>query len=315
MTPATAIIIFVIGIAIVVYSAEKLVKGIVGLSLRFVGLSAFLITTIFLGFDPENLFVGATGTIENLSGIALGSIIGATMVAITLALGITVLFVELKFKKISKSILAVSFLSGVLLLLLSIDGTISRPDGIVLLGAFGLSIYYLSTLSKKGIDIKPAGEIKESLKERQNLNKQYSIYIFTASLIGIIVGSEFLIRGAKPIINYLGLTDTIFGMTLLALLISIEELARELPAALKGRSDITFGNIVGSILHFFLLNAGLIALVNPIKVDRQTLYYYFPIVLITILLISLFILRKKIPRWAGAVFIAIYVIFFIGSYI
>jgi len=314
MTPLIALLLFIAGLVLVIYSAEKLVKGVVGVSIGF-GVSAFIISVIFIGFDPENLFVGATGTFEGFSGIALGSILGAAMVAIALAFGITALFVELKFKKVSKGILATSFAAVILLFVLSLDGVISRFDGIVLLLGFVLSIYYLIRASKKGADIKPAGEVKETLEKVEKLSKGKSISIFIASLIGIIIGSNFLIKGAEPIIQFLGVTDTIFGMTILAFLVSIEELARELPAALKGRSDITFGNIVGSILAFFLFNAGVIALVNPIIVGTQTLTFHFPIVLLTIFVISLFMLKKRIPRWAGAIFIALYLVFVIGSYV
>lgn len=314
MSPLVALLLFLIGLVTVIYSAEKLVKGVVGVSIGF-GISAFLVSVIFIGFDPENLFVGATGSFEGLSGIALGSILGAAMVAIALAFGITALFVEMKFKKVSKGILINSFAAVVLLLLLSLDGIISRFDGLILVTGFVLSIYYLFKEGKKGIDIKPAGEVKETLEEAEKISNRKSVFIFITSLIGIIIGSELLVKGAEPIIQFLGLTDTAFGMTILAFLVSIEELARELPPALKGRSDITFGNVIGSILHFFLFNAGLIALVNPIMVGTRTLTFYFPIVLLTILVISLFMLKKRIPRWAGAIFIVIYLVFIIGSYI
>ena len=314
MALITALLLFIVGLVVVIYSSEKLVKGAVGVSIGF-GISAFLVSVIFIGFDPENLFVGATGSFEGFSGIALGSILGAAMVAIALAFGITALFVELRFKKVSNGILLVSFAAPILLLLLSVDGTVSRIDGVLLLAGFAVSIYCLIRSSKKGADIKPAGELAESLEKKKKIGKWKSILLFVASLVGIIVGSELLIKGAESLILLLGLTETVFGMTILAFLVSIEELARELPAALKGRSDISFGNVVGSILAFFLFNAGVIALVRPIKVGALTLQFYFPVVLVTIGVISLFMMRKRIPRWAGAVFVALYLVFVIGGYV
>ena len=67
---------FVVGLALVIYFAEKLVKGAVGTAIGF-GISAFLVSVIFIGFDPENLAVGTVGSAEEVAGIALGSIIGA----------------------------------------------------------------------------------------------------------------------------------------------------------------------------------------------------------------------------------------------
>ena len=123
------------------------------------------------------------------------------------------------------------------------------------------------------------------------------------------MGSEILVKSSENIIARIGLSDTVFGMTILAFLISIEELARELPAAMKGRPEISFGNVVGSILAFFLFNAGIIALVKPVTVDEQTLRYYFPICLLTVVVVSLFMITKKVSRWAGAILVLLYVAF------
>lgn len=305
--------LFIIGLVIMIYSAEKLVKGIVGASLGF-GISAFLITAIFVGFDPENLATGAAGALEGMHGIAIGSILGSIMIPIALAFGITALLARLRFKKVSKPILLVPIGVTALLYILSIDGILSRFDGILLIAAFIVTIFYLLSASKKGIDVQPEGELKESLEEAEKLSKWKSMIILVLSLIGIVIGSQLLVKGAEPIIQLLGISDTVFGMTILAFLISIEELAKQLPAAMKGRADISYGNITGSIIHFLLLNAGLIALINPIQISSIVLTFYFPVVLITILFTSLVMLKKEIPKWAGIILILLYILFVIGGY-
>jgi cation:H+ antiporter len=312
--PIIPLLMFIIGLIMVIYSAEKLVKGVVGVSLGF-GISAFLVSTIFVGFDPENLAAGAAGTFESVHGIALGSILGASMVAIALAFGITALLAKIKFKKVSKQVLLTPIIATIFLYALSIDSVLSRFDGVLLIVAFIVAIIYMIKANKKGIDIKPEGELEESLEEAEKLSKWKSITIFVLSLAGIIIGSELLVNGAKPIIQFLGISDTVFGMTILAFLISIEELARELPAARKGRADISYGNVVGSIFHFFLLNAGIIALVNPIQISSIVLTFYFPVVLITVVFISLVMIRKEVPKWAGIILVLLYILFVIRGYI
>lgn len=309
-----SIVLFVIGIGLIIYFAEKLVKGAVGTSLGF-GISTFLVSVIFIGFDPENLSLGAVASFEGVAGIALGSIIGAAMVAIALAFGLTALFAPMEFEQAPKQILAVPILAVLLLGVLALDGQLSRADGAVLLMGFVLSVLYLLRLSKRGIDIRPTGELAESLEEVGEISKWKSLALFILSLAAIIVGSEMLVAGSETIIASLGLSDTVFGMTILALLISIEELARELPAALKGRPEISYGNVAGSILAFFLFNAGVISLAQPVPVNDEALKFYLPLCLITIIVVSLFMMRKKIPRWAGAILIALYSIFFVGGYI
>jgi len=314
MNTILSMVLFVIGLGLVIYFAEKLVKGAVGTSLGF-GISTFLVSVIFIGFDPENLALGAVASFEGVAGIAMGSVIGAAMVAIALAFGITALLAPMEFEQAPKQILAVPILAVLLLGILSFDGQLSRVDGAVLLLGFALSILFLLRLSKRGLDIKPTGEVAETLEDSEELSKWKSFGLLLLSLAGIIAGSEMLVTGSESIIAALGLSETVFGMTILALLVSIEELARELPAALKGRPEISYGNVSGSILAFFLFNAGTIALVQPVAVSDQVLEFYLPVCLMTTIVMSFFMLRKKVPRWAGAVLIALYLVFFAGGYV
>lgn len=309
-----AIVMFLVGIGLVIYFAEKLVEGAVGTSLGF-GLSTFLISVIFLGFDPENLAVGAVGSFEGVAGFALGSIIGAAMVAIAFAFGLTALFAPMRFEKVSRPILVVPILAVVLMGGLVLDGTLSRLDGGILLGGFVVAIGFLAWMSQRGLDIEPGGEVAETLQKGEGVSRWKSLGLLVLSLIAIIAGSELLVRGGETIIARIGLSDTVFGMTFLAFLVSIEELARELPAALRGRPEISFGNVVGSVLAFFLFNAGIIALVRPVMVGELVIQFYLPMALATTVLVSIAMLNKKISRWTGGLLVLIYIAFAVGGYL
>ncbi len=300
-----AIPLFVVGLGLVIYFAEKLFEGVVGTSMGF-GLSAFLVSVVFIGFDPENLAVGAAGSFEGVAGIALGSVAGALMVAIALAFGITALLFPLEFKQAPMRVLVVPVLAVVLILAVCFDGLLSRTDGLILLGAFALAVGYLAVLSRKGLDIEPGGEVAETLEKEEPPGRWRSAGLLALSLVAITGGSELLVRSSRPIISALGLSDTVFGMTVLALLVSVEELARELPAAARGHSEITFGNVVGSVLAFVLFNAGIIALVRPVPVADEIRSFYLPACLITVVIVCAFMLGRRVPRWGGAVLVLLY---------
>jgi cation:H+ antiporter len=306
-------LLFVAGLALVIYFAEKLVKGAVGTSAGF-GVSVFVISVIFIGFDPENLAVGAVASYEAASGIALGSIIGAAMVAVAFAFGLTALIAPMTFERVPFSILAVPVLAILLFAALAWDGVLSRLDGGILLLAFVLAIGSLLLLSRKGIDIKPTGEVAETLEKPQQLGKWKALGLLFLSLIAIIAGSEMLVEGSKAVINRLGLSETFFGMTVLAFLVSVEEIARELPAALKGRPEISYGNVAGSILAFFCFNAGIVALVRPVEVDLHVLRFYLPVCGVAVLATTLFMLTRNVTRWAGAVLVLLYLVFAMGGF-
>lgn len=304
---------FIGGLILIVYFSERLVEGTVGLSLSF-GISAFLISVIFIGFDPENLSLGSVSSYEQAAGLALGTIFGALMVAIALAFGITALITPLKFEKAPAEVIVVPGLSVLLTAVLSYDGLLSRLDGALLLTGYVIAIFYLIYLSRKGLTITAEGEVAEVLEEEEEPSKWKAAGLFVVSLAAIILGSEMLVAGSRDLITTIGISETVFGMTILALLVSIEELARELPAALKGREDITYGNVSGSVMAFLLFNAGIIALIRPIPIADTLLYFHIPVCVLTIFFISMCMIQKRVPRWAGFLLVLIYAIFFAGSY-
>jgi cation:H+ antiporter len=310
----TPLVLFGVGLGLIIVFAEQLVKGVVGTSIGF-GLSTFLLSVIFIGFDPDNLTVGTVASAEGMNGIALGSILGGAMVAVAFAFGIAALVAPMTFAQVPPQMLAVQMLAVVLLAVLSLDGQLSRIDGVILLAAFGLAILYLVRLGRRGLDIQASGEVGHRLQKGNIPGKWPSLGLFILSLVAIVVGSELLVSGAQTLLTRFGISDLPFGMTILAFLVSIEELERELPAARQGRPDISFGNVIGSILAFFLCNAGIIALVRPLPVDRAVLTFYLPLAFITIALVSGVMLTKRVPRWAGGVLIICYAVFVVGAWL
>jgi cation:H+ antiporter len=305
-----SLLLIITGTALVLLFAGRLVQSTVGIARSF-GVSAFLVSVILLGFDPENLGVGAVGAYEGAHGIALGTIVGSAMVAIALAFGITALIAPLRFEQAPRRILIVPILAALLLAGLAWDGQLSRLDGIVLLAAYAAAILFMIWLNRHGIDIRGVGLGK---RVPEDLGRAKAIGLIVLSLAMIVIGSELLVHGATRIIDRFGLSQTLVGMTLVAVAISIEELARELPAALRGHPEISFGNVAGSVLAFFLFNAGIIALIRPLQVDEATARFYLPAAVATVVLISAILLLGRVPRWAGALLLAAYAVFAAGGY-
>lgn len=309
-----SIALVVAGLVIVLFFSERLVKGTAGLA-SSLSLSAFLLSVVFLGFDPENLAVGAIGSFEDASGIALGSIIGSAMVAIALSFGVAVLAAPMRFGQVPKQILAVPVAAVLLFGALALDGRLSRLDGGILLAGYAFALVYLLWLSRRGIDIQASSEVSKELGEAKEMGTWKALGWLALALAAIIVGAELLVTGTKDLIARFGLSQTIVGMTALALAVSVEELARTVPAAIKGRPEISYGTVNGSVLAFFLFNAGVIALVSPIGIDRPTLLFYLPIAAAAVVAVSLLLLNGRVPRWAGGVLVALYVGFALGGYL
>ena len=306
MTLPWAIASFLAGLVLVVGSSERLVEATLGAS-RAMGLTPFLVSVLLIGFDPENLGVGAVASYEQTAGLALGTIIGAAMVAMALAFGVTAVTVPLQFDRVPRRVLGVPVAAVALLAVLSVDGILSRIDGLLLLIGYAGAVLLLLRWERQGLHVVPTEAVEEERDDEPSTG--VAIAWMGAALVGVVVGSEVLVRGARPIIAQLGWTDTVFGMTVLAVLVSGEELARELPAALQGRPDISFGNVVGSALAFFGFNAGIIALVRPVPVDPVTLYLYLPICAGTVVVVAGLMAQGGVSRWGGALLVLLYGLF------
>ena len=311
MSLFTGAVLFGLGLGLVLFFAERLVDSTVGVSHRL-GVSTFLISVVFIGFDPENLAVGAVASYEATAGIALGTIVGAAMVALALAFGITALIVPLDFERVPRRILVLPVGAVALVTLLALDGTLARGDGAILLVGYVGAVGLLLRWERQDVHVAPTEAVETEIEEDEEAGLIGSVGWFVASLASIVGGSELLVRGARPIVEALGWTETTFGMTLLALLVSVEEVARELPAALKGRPDISYGNVLGSALAFFGFNAGVIALVRPVPVDPVTQHFYLPVCAGTVLLIALLMWRRRVPRWGGGLLLLAYGVFVFG---
>jgi cation:H+ antiporter len=307
-----AVLLLAGGLALVLVAAEKLVEGAAGTARGF-GLSAFVVGVVFLGFDPENLGVGAVAGYQGVAGIALGSVLGAAMVAIALALGVTALIAPMALRPAPLPVVALPVAAVLLFGLLALDGRLSRLDGGVLLAAYAAAIACVFLLSRRGVTLEPR-EAKE-LVEAERLGRWQAAGLLVLALAAILAGSELIVRSSEALLERFGISDTLYGMTLLAFLVSIEELARELPAALRGRPEISLGNVVGSALAFFLMNAGAIALVRPVPVAREVLVFHLPAALATTLVIAALLRAGRFPRWAGALLVALYLGFLAGSWL
>jgi cation:H+ antiporter len=301
-----------VGLVLVLFFAERLVGAVVGTAVGF-GISAFVVSVIFVGFDPENLAVGTTAAHQGVAGFALGSVLGAAMVAVALAFGLTAIITPMEFGQVPGQVLGVPVLAVLVFGGLAADGLLSRVDGALLLLGFAAAVLWLIRLARRGLDIVPTGEVAETLEHPRVRSRWRSLGLLALSLAGIVVGSELLVSAALDVMHRLELSETTFGMTILALAVSVEELARELPAAARGHPEITFGNVVGSVLAFFLFNAGLIALVRPVAVSPSVVTHYLPVCFGTVVLISALMMRRRVGRVAGVLLLLCYAAFLAGG--
>ena len=318
------IVAVVLGLAVLVWSADKFVDGAVGVA-RFFGMSTLLIGMVIVGFGtsaPE-MVVSALSAMENAPELALGNAYGSNIANIALILGVTALISPVIVKRealkrdvpILIGVTAVAFLQAA-------DGSISCMDGVVLLllfaGVMGFNIWSELRAKKKASALEKEADDGD-VSGKASLPKSIARLLLGLTLL--VLSSRCLVWGAVSIAQALGVSDLLIGLTIVAVGTSLPELASSIAAARKGENDLAFGNIVGSNLFNTLTVVGIASTISPMqKVDPLVFSRDLPVVAVLTVLLLLFGLpvRKKrldanglrigrINRLEGTTFLAIYV--------
>ena len=318
------IVAVVLGLAVLVWSADKFVDGAVGVA-RFFGMSTLLIGMVIVGFGtsaPE-MVVSALSAMENAPELALGNAYGSNIANIALILGVTALISPVIVKRDAlKRDVPILIGVTVVAIIQAADGSISRMDGVVLLllfaGIMGFNIWSeLRAKKKASAQEMDADDGDESRKA--SLPKSVAWLLLGLTLL--VLSSRCLVWGAVSIAQALGVSDLLIGLTIVAVGTSLPELASSIAAARKGENDLAFGNIVGSNLFNTLTVVGIASTISPMHtVDPLVFSRDLPVVAVLTVLLLLFGLpvRKKrldanglrigrINRLEGTTFLAIYV--------
>ena len=315
------IIAVILGLAVLVWSADKFVDGAVGVA-KFCGMSTLLIGMVIVGFGtsaPE-MVVSAISAMQDAPELALGNAYGSNIANIALILGVTaVISPVIVVRKALKRDLPVLIAVTVLAVILALDGAIGRIDGIVLLlvfaGVMGFNIVSEIRQKHKG------GQVEDSEENSTDVSLGKSLLWLLLGLVLLVASSRALVWGAVAIARTLGVSDLLIGLTIVAVGTSLPELASSIAAARKGEDDLAFGNIIGSNLFNTLAVVGIAATIAPMdSFEASVLSRDMPVMAALTVLLLLFGLpvRKKridasghrigrINRLEGAVFLAIYV--------
>ena len=328
-----AIVAIVVGLVLLVWSADRFVDGAVGVA-QFLGMSTFLIGMIIVGFGtsaPE-IVVSILSAMNNSPQLALGNAYGSNIANIALILGVTALIIPVVVKKQAMVrdipiLMAMTALTVVLLM----DGNVSFVDGVVLLLAF-VAVTTFNILAelhekRKRKKAKLADNADEnSPAEKVSIVKSLAwLFVGLALLIG---SSRMLVWGAIYMAHALGVSDLLIGLTIVAVGTSLPELASSIAAARRGENDLAVGNVIGSNVFNTLVVVGIAAVIAPIKaMDPEVMSRDVPIMSGLTLLLFLICLpfwkskkkrssRKKDERFGfgrigGALFLSLYVAYLV----
>ena len=302
------IVWLLVSLVILYYGAEGLVFGASSLAKR-IGVSPLIIglTIVSIGTSMPELVVSAKSAMSGQSGIAIGNVLGSNMFNVGIILGLSAIIYPLAVKRqLLKFDVPIMILTSVLFLLLFLDYGIARLEALFMVVLFVLYISYLLITSKKN----PKDKNNQESDIKVSKHWLLDLIFIVAGLLALVFSSDLLVDNSIIIAQRLGMSEAMIGLTIISAGTSMPELATSVVAAIKKRSDIAIGNIVGSNIFNILLILGVTGLIQPISTPEIN-YMDTLFVVILGLVLWLFIkFSSHVRRWQGVIFILIYVFYF-----
>lgn len=270
------IIWLTVGLALIVWGANAFVDGASWVARRL-GMSDLLVglTVVAIGTSAPELVISVISAAEGASGIAVGNVVGSNIVNILVIIGLTALIRPIKVSGgVMVSQMPLMVLSALILLMFGnsavLDGittnSIPRTGGILLLLLCLMFVIYTIKSARHQPEATVAAPADKGRDDTTLSSTPWwkAMLLLAAGLAGLLWGGDKFVDGACGLARALGMSETMIGLTIVAIGTSLPEMAASVAAAVKGRGDMAVGNIIGSNIFNVTLVLGASATVHPL---------------------------------------------------
>ena len=308
-------IAMIAGFVLLIKGADFLVEGASSVARRLrVSDLVVGLTVVAFGTSTPELFVNIFASIQGSTEIAIGNVVGSNIANILLILGVSAIIYPLSvtrgtvWKEIPFSLLAAVVL-GIVANDRMIDhasaSAITRIDGLMLLCFFGIFLYYSASIAKE-----TENATSRALTEKTGIVK--SGLMITTGLAGLTLGGKWIVDGAVKLASAFGMSQSLIGLTIVAVGTSLPEFATSAVAAYKKNTDIAVGNVVGSNIFNIFFVLGMSSVIRPLPF-QASLNRDVGMTVFSSMLLFLFMFtgkKRSLDRWEGMFFLVFY-----GAYI
>ncbi len=307
---ALDVIYIALGLAGLYFGGDWLVGGASRLA-RVLGVPVVIIglTIVAFGTSVPELVTNLVAAVRGTNDIAVGNIIGSNIANIGLILGMSAAIASraLSTRDIQRDwaiMLGVAVLGYVLLV---IDGDLSRVDSMILVA--GIVLYIARAIREGRTHHVDTAEYLESAAHPEQHNVLRQLGWIGAGVVLLVIGAQLTVDGAVNIARFLGVSELVIGVTLVAVGTSLPELATSVVAATKGQQEIALGNVVGSNIFNILFILGVTGVLHPYDINGQALSFDAPFMLVITVLMGVVIRDGRVGRLEGVVLVAAYIIY------
>ena len=292
------------------WAANHLITGASGIA-RYYRIPPLIIglTLVAIGASTPQIMIAITAAFEGRNELAIGNAVGANIANIGLVLGVTILWRPLTIHSpLLRREYPLLFLIMLFTYSLMLDGHLSVIDGCVFLVGCIVLIGYFIFLARRSRNDPLAREFHQTIDIKRSMK---------ANLISIIIGliilplsARFLVNSAVQLAHWLGISELVMGLTVIAIGTTLPNMATSLVAAYKGQDDIAIGNILGSNMFNMLVVIAFPGIINPSTISRTILWRDIPVMFIITFVLLLITYqyknKRKIERWHGGLLLLIY---------
>lgn len=301
------LLLLVVGFLLLMKGADWFVEGAskiadkLGIPQLVIGL-----TIVAMGTSLPEAAVSITSALKGSAEITIGNVVGSNILNVLVILGLTAVICVIPVQKstVKYEIPFTIFVTAVLAALGLSDNTVGRVDGVILWVLMIVYLLYLLRMAKNG---QPPEDVPEADKNDKVWKMLLMVVVGGAM---IVFGSDLTVDAATELALIFGMSERFIGLTIVAFGTSLPELVTSVTAALKGKTDIAVGNIVGSNIFNILFVVGTSALITPVVYSADFLVDSIAALAAMVFLLVCVLRRKKLSRVGGAIMLAGYAAYF-----
>ncbi|CAA0352717.1 calcium/sodium:proton antiporter [Alteromonas marina] len=306
------IVIFLVGLIVLSWSADRFVYGASALA-KNIGISPMMIglTIVAMGSSAPEIVVSAIASANGNMNTAVGNALGSNITNIALVLGITALVKPLLVSSTTlKRELPALLIISLIAIGFMFDGELKSYEGIILLGLF---IFVLAMMAWLSLQVdKEDPLVAETADEiPKGVSNTSALIWIGVGLVVLPLSAHFLVNSAVEIARYMGISDLVIGLTIIAFGTSLPELAASVAGVLKGEDDLALGNIIGSNIFNLLAVLGMPGLIAPGLLDpdvyNRDMYVMLGLTLLLFLFSFDLIGKRTISRTNGFILLACFI--------
>ena len=293
------ILLIILGIAIVLRGADNLTDGSVSIARRL-RISELVIglTIVAFGTSMPELCVSVVSATNGSTAMAIGNVVGSNIFNVFLIVGVCAVIHPMSVSlDIIRRDIPFAFIATLLLIFFLKDGQLSRAEALIMLVGFIGYVAYTLYIARGTAQKNPTSQPQQEVKDNA-IKISFKILVGLAELI---VGSNIFVGHATSLATTLGVSDAVIGITILGAGTSLPELATSAVAALKGRTSMALGNVIGSCLFNILMILGVSAIIVPLSPDGITTVDLATLFASIVLLWFFSFTKQTMARWEGAV--------------